>query len=58
MSPPVKHLYKIRNKSIRKEDNEQLQNRINTLNRENMVTAVKNKNGKMHHVRRSGGTND
>ena len=45
MSPLVKHLRKIRNKSIRKEDNEQLQNRINTLIRANMVTSVKNKNG-------------
>ena len=45
MSPFVKHL-RIRNKSMWKGDNEQ--NKINTLIRENIVTAVK--------VRRSGGT--
>ena len=42
----MKHLCKIRNKSIRKKDNEQLHNRINTLIREIMVTALKNKNRK------------
>ena len=46
MAPLVKHLCLIRHKSIRKGDNERLQNRINTLIRENMVTAVKNENRK------------
>ena len=39
MARLVKHLCKIRNKSIRKGDNEQLHNRINTLIRDIMVTA-------------------
>ena len=46
MAPSVKNLCLIRHKSIRKGDNERLQNRINTLIRENMVTAVKNENRK------------
>ena len=44
MSPLVKHLCKIRNQSIQKGDNEQPENRINTLIRDNMVTSVKNEN--------------
>ena len=46
MSPLVKHLCKIRNKNIRKGVNEQLQNKINILIRQNMVRAVKNVNRK------------
>ena len=46
MSPLVKHLCKIRNKSVRKGVNEDLQRRINALIRENMVTEVKKGNGK------------
>ena len=46
MARLVKHLSKIRNKSIRKGDNEQLHNRINTLIREIMVMALKNENRK------------
>ena len=46
MSPLVKHLCKIRNKSVRKGVNEDLQRRINALIRENMVTEVKKEKGK------------
>ena len=46
MSPLVKHLCKIRNKSVRKEVNEDLQRKINKLIRENMVNEVKKENGK------------
>ena len=44
MSPLVKHLCKIRNKNIRNGVNKQLQNKINTLIRQNMVREVKNEN--------------
>ena len=46
MSPLVKHLCKIRNKSVRKGVNEELQRKINKLIRENMVSEVKKENGK------------
>ena len=46
MSPLVKHLCKIGNNNIRKGVNEQLQNKINTLIRENMVRATMNENRK------------
>ena len=46
MSPLVKHLCKIRKKNIQKGVNKQLQNKINTLIRQNMVRAVKNENRK------------
>ena len=46
MSPLVKHLCKIRNKSVRKGVNEDLQRKINKLIRENMVSEVKKENGK------------
>ena len=46
MSPLVKHLFKIRNKSIWKGDNEYLQSKIDVLIRQNTVRAVKNENGK------------
>ena len=46
MSPLVKHLCKIRNRSIWKGDNEHLQSKINVLIRQNIVRAVKNENGK------------
>ena len=46
MSPLVKHFGKTRNKSIRKEVNQQLQNKITTLICKNMVRTVMNENRK------------
>jgi hypothetical protein len=46
MSPLVKHLCKIRNKSVRKGVNEELQRKRNKLIRENIVSEVKKENGK------------
>ena len=46
MSPLVKHFGKIRNKSIRKGVNQQLQNKITTLICKNMVRTVMNENRK------------
>ncbi len=44
MSPLVKHLCKIRNKNIAKGVNNDLQKRIDTLIRGNLVRSVKNEN--------------